>query len=363
MASIRKRPRSDGTSAYAVLYSIGGRQTSTTFPTQAAAEKFRSLVDNLGAERAMEVAGIPGTHRAQTDGMGETVEGWLTHYINHLTGVTKFTIYNYRLYLRCDIAPVLGHVKLAELSHDEIAVWVQNLQERGLSGKTIENRHGLLSAGLNAAVRAKRIPVNPAAGARLPRTERGEMVFLTREQFARLLRATDERWRPMVEFMVTSGARFGEVSALRPADVDRQSNTVRIQRAWKRVVPGGYELGTTKTTRSRRTINIPASVLNKLDYSGRWLFTTPSSGGPVRIDNFRQHVWHPALTRAQLDPRPRIHDLRHTCASWLIQQGVPLPVVQAHLGHENIKITVGTYGHLDRASHVAASEAMQRMLG
>jgi integrase len=57
--------------------------------------------------------------------------------------------------------------------------------------------------------------------------------------------------------------------------------------------------------------------------------------------------------------RPRIHDLRHTCASWLIQAGIPLPVIQQHLGHESIEITVGTYGHLDRRSAQAAAEVMR----
>ncbi|MFD6195709.1 tyrosine-type recombinase/integrase [Mycobacteriaceae bacterium NPDC060252] len=62
------------------------------------------------------------------------------------------------------------------------------------------------------------------------------------------------------------------------------------------------------------------------------------------------------------DPRPRIHDLRHTCASWLIQAGVPLPVIQQHLGHESIQTTVDVYGHLDLRSARAAAEAMGKAL-
>ncbi|WP_332108264.1 tyrosine-type recombinase/integrase [Mycobacterium branderi] len=62
-------------------------------------------------------------------------------------------------------------------------------------------------------------------------------------------------------------------------------------------------------------------------------------------------MWWPAVERAQLaPPRPRIHDLRHTCASWMITAGVPLPVIQRHLGHESIKTTIDLYGHLDRSS-------------
>ena len=65
---------------------------------------------------------------------------------------------------------------------------------------------------------------------------------------------------------------------------------------------------------------------------------------------------------AGLEKKPRIHDLRHTCASWLIQRGIPLPVIQQHLGHESITTTVSVYGHLDRSSAQAVSEAMRQAL-
>ncbi|KUI22004.1 hypothetical protein AU195_06795 [Mycobacterium sp. IS-1496] len=61
--------------------------------------------------------------------------------------------------------------------------------------------------------------------------------------------------------------------------------------------------------------------------------------------------------------QPRIYALRHTCASWLIQAGIPLPVVQQHFGHESIQATVGVYGHLDRRSAQAAANAIGAVLG
>jgi integrase len=73
----------------------------------------------------------------------------------------------------------------------------------------------------------------------------------------------------------------------------------------------------------------------------------------VRIYGWRENVWYPALVKAEekgLAKRPRVHDLRHTCASWMILAGVPLPVIQQHLGHESIETTVAVYGHLDRRS-------------
>jgi integrase len=244
------------------------------------------------------------------------------------------------------------------------------MTDKGLAGKTIKNKHAFLSGALNVAVRAGRIAANPAAGARLPTTEREDMVFLTRDEFQQLLAATPERWQPMLEFLVASGCRYSEAAALKPSDVNRTKNTVRIQRSWHRTYIKGsfYELGPPKTRKSIRTINVPKTVVDKLDYTGEWLFTAPAhgtrypAGRPVHVDHFRRAAWVPALAKAKLEKKPRIHDLRHTCASWLIQAGVPLPVVQAQLGHESINTTIGLYTHLDRRSHEAAAEAMHRAL-
>jgi len=168
-----------------------------------------------------------------------TVHEWIEHHIDHLTGLRKSTLYDYRSYLKNDIDEPLGDLPLVSLSRDDVALWMQGLAEKGASGKTIANKHGFLSSALNSAVRAGRIPSNPAAGQRLPTSERKEMVCLSHEDFARLLDNITEYWRPLVEFLVASGCRWGEATALRPSDVNRFENTVRIRRAWKRTYDGG----------------------------------------------------------------------------------------------------------------------------
>jgi integrase len=245
------------------------------------------------------------------------------------------------------------------------------------SAKTITNKHGFLAGALNAAVTAGHIPANPCTGMGMPRDDDPrEMVFLTREQFTHLLSHVTEYWQPMVEFLVASGARWGEAAALRPSDVNYDEGTVRISRSWKQDHhAGGYRLGATKTRKGNRTINVPKSTLDKLDYSNEFLFVN-RDGGPVRSQGFSARVWAKAVVRAWplVDAdgkpvkdrskilRPRIHDLRHTNASWLIQAGAPLPVVQQHLGHESITTTVNTYGHLDRRSMKVTADIIGAVL-
>jgi integrase len=366
MAAIRTDERADGTTAYRVFFRHGGKQTCLTFDDPKMAEVFRAAVDKLGAARALELHRIDRVPRRDISNE-LTVEQWLTRHIDHLTGVRQGTIDAYRGYVRNDIADVLGMIPLADLGEHDIALWVQGLVAMGAAPKTIANKHGFLSGALAAAV-PQHIAANPAAGRRLPRGDGDdhEMVFLSRDDFALLLSEVTQAWRPMIEFLVASGCRLGEATALKPADVDLEHSTVRIMRAWNRS-SSGYKIGPPKTKRSKRTINVAASVLAKLDLTGEWLFTNSGRGrsgdeAPVRPINLRRNVWYPAVERAKLNPPPRLHDLRHTCASWLIQAGVPLPVVSRHLGHESIQVTVDVYGHIDRASAQAAADAIGDML-
>lgn len=368
MASVRKRDRKDGGTTFSVCYRIDGRQSSLPCADKRSADAFVMLVEKVGIKRALEIEGVSAepSRRKPTDIL--TVTAWLNSHIDHLTGVEQYTLDKYRAYVRNDIGPVLGEIPLTELTENDIALWVQGMQssttKRGKppSAKTISNKHGFLSGALAAAV-PKHIPANPAAGRRLPRGDGDDddIRMLTRDEFNALRAAMTPHWHPMLQFMVSSGARWGEITALKPADVDRKAGTVKIRRAWKHSPSNGYEIGPTKTKRSNRTINVPKKVLKRLDYGHEWLFAN-TAGGPVRYYTFKTNVWDVAVAKAELDPKPSPHALRHTCASWMIAAGVPIAVVSRHLGHENIATTVDIYGSVDRASFAAAANVMGKLL-
>jgi integrase len=355
MASIRERSKKDGTTTYAVLYSIGVRQTSSPFPTKPEAEKFRILVNSVGGQRAQEVYKIGETVKAPPKGI--TLGEYLETYIDQLTGVEKRTPSEYRRYARRDLKS-LAEVPLAVLAPADVARWLNALSG---SAKTIANKKGFLAGALNKAVRDGKIASNPATGIRLPRSEQAEMTFLSKSDFRAIVNALPPQHRPLAEFLVASGCRFSEATALRPSDVNREAGTVRISRAWKQVPGHGYELGAPKTNKSRRTINVPKAVLDSLNYTGEYLFEN-HHGKPQHVHVWRVHVWHPAVARAkanaEIATKPRVHDLRHTCVSWLIAAGIPLPAIQRHLGHESIKTTVDKYGHLDRSAGEAVADAI-----
>jgi integrase len=108
-----------------------------------------------------------------------------------------------------------------------VATWLNSLPG---SAKTAANKHGFLAGALNGAVRAKHLSANPCDGNRMPRDAPSEMVFLSDEEFALLHSCVSAHWQPLVEFLVASGARFGEATALKPGDINPAEGTVNIWR-------------------------------------------------------------------------------------------------------------------------------------
>ena len=368
--AITERARADGTTAYIATYRFGGRgskQGALTFNNRPAAEAFTAAVRAHGATEALRMHGLDPTPR----GHGElTVAQWVREHIDSLTGVERYTLHKYEEYLRNDITPRFGDLPLVKLDGAMLADWVKHMESNGgrkgdgHAPKTLANKFSFLSGCLNAAVKKGKIPGNPATGMRLSRGDADDdhdMRMLTRDEFKALLTATADHYKPMVEFMVATGMRWGEVAALQPKHVDAKAGTVRVRQAWKYSPVGGYQLGPPKTKRSRRVVDVAARVLTRLDLSGEFVFLTENDG-PVRYPQFLRDIWNPAVVAAELDPRPTPHDLRHTYASWQLTGGTPVTIVSRQLGHESIQVTVDTYTDVDRTSSRVAATFMDTIL-
>ncbi|MFE3886408.1 site-specific integrase [Streptomyces lydicus] len=140
-----------------------------------------------------------------------------------------------------------------------------------------------------------------------------------------------------------------------------------MQRAWKRRGEGGTFLGAPKTKKSRRALVLTPDQVQLFQRRclgknpSDLIFTAPE-GGAWHSGVFHAHRWKPALDAANLaglTKRPRMHDLRHTHASWLIAGKVPLPVIQARPGHESITTTVDRYGRLLESSDAEVVAAVE----
>lgn len=372
MASLRERVRDDGVTVWQVRWrDPSGRQTSVTCPTKTAAKRVKGLVDAHGY--------LPVSTAAQLD--EPTFDDLLELHLAQLTGVTPRTRADYRRLASLRFGPLEG-MPASAIDRRVIARLVNGWQEQGLSSKSIANAHGLLSGIFKSSTRL--VPNNPCAGVRLPRHDdhtRRDMTILTPAEFDHLLTHVAPAHQLLVEFLAATGLRWGEMVALDVADIEVRRGVVRVTKAQKRDDRAGLYIGPTKTARSRRDVTLPAYLLEQLKPSLHRpptapLFTTPG-GARILSGNFHARVWQPALAAAadhpahapgsacpgpRLEVAPRIHDLRHCHASWLLAQGVQMIVVQRRLGHESITTTIDRYSHLMPEQQAGAAAAIAQAL-
>lgn len=370
MASIRTRTRRDGTVTHQLQYRHNGKQPSIEFGDYESAVRWRERFNTFGADAAL---GMLRAETAATEVVRLTQAG--ADHIDNLTGVTDGTRNRYRAYMRNDIEPFFGANTALDMIPDKrIRQWVNWLEKgdaakkrKPNSAKTIANKHGFLYALMEANRKAGTIPTNPCADTQLPRVDQAEMCFLEVDEFAALYEALPKAWQLLVKFLTATGARWGEVTALKVRDIDRKKCSVRIVRAWK-YTGGVRELGKPKTKKSVRTIDLDPDLVAELPLTGRdredWLFVN-GKGGPVHVTTFYKQVWRPTVVALNLDETdplngkiPRIHDLRHTCASWMLDAGIPIGDVQEHMGHESIQTTKDRYGHVSRDAGKRAAAAI-----
>jgi integrase len=347
-ASVRIRPRSNGTLAFDVRYRIDGASRSTSFEDQASAERWANIVRHIGPAQGLELL------RTQSPN-APTVAEYAERYIAAKSGIEGRTADKYRTYMKTSIGPTLGALPLDAIDRDRIAAWVNQQAAEGSAGKTIANRHGFLSAMYKEAVREGLITRNPCEGTRIPQTERQEMVFLSLNEFETLYAHIPDAYKPFVLTLALTGMRFSEATALKPGDFDLAARTVRVARAWKTSTERGHYVSAPKTRKSRRTVSLPpelaVAVAPLLRGNPEWVFVNRNDG-PIRQPTFYMRTWAPAVRAASaqddapLTKRPRIHDLRHSHVSWLLAHNVGFDVIQLRLGHESIQTTIGTYGHV-----------------
>lgn len=305
--------------------------------------------------------------------------------------------YLFPTFANCDVRSI------EHFNHDTVQAWVRKLEQtkvhkgrapkngtpklRAMSPKTIRNLHGLLSAVLQKAVNAEP-PLrgrNPCDLTSLPRTDDdgadgGEDIeFLTPDEVDGVIQHMERRSDQLLATVkYGTGMRWGEVSALAPECLvawGTAKPVIRVKRAWKRDGNGGYYIGMPKSKRGRRSLRVSSAVVDAIeelggydnDAPGRLFFTGDQNGNRLHYSTFYDR-WQRAVHRAKAagllpsHKSPTPHDLRHSHAAVLLSEGRGLTYVQRRLGHESIKTTSDTYGHLLPEADDDAMEAIDRSL-
>jgi integrase len=262
----------------------------------------------------------------------------------------------------------LGALPLDQLTPRRIEGWVSELRAAGLSASTIRSTYTVLRAILDTAVRDRSIAENPAAVVKRPRVEHHEAESLTPVLVRALLEAAhSSRYAELFTLMVNTGLRRGEALALRWPDVDFERKTVRVRGTLTRI-GGSLTVTEPKTEKSRRTVAMSPTVESllrdvkvtqrqeRLRAGSQWRATgfvfTTELGEPCDPRNALRAL-KVAAGKAGLPSTIGLHTLRHSAASVMLTNGVPLKVVSEILGHSSIAITGDIYGHV--APEVASS--------
>lgn len=229
---------------------------------------------------------------------------------------------------------------------------------------------------MNDAVRQEVAIRNPVKAIKKPKVEHKEMTCLTAEQARHLIDVSKEdRYGIAIRLAIDSGMRPGELFAVHWSDVDLMRGTVLVRQS-REVVSGKNRLKPPKTRLGRRTINLSRETLGSLKkhrerMSGEGqnvesgLVLVSPRGLVVGESNWRNQYWIPLLERASLPFSSgvlRFYDLRHTCASLLLQAGVSVKVVSERLGHADASMVLRVYGHVLAGMQESAGETMGDIL-
>jgi integrase len=386
MASVTPRKMASGSVKWRVQFRVDGQPRQVSFDSEKAGRDFGALVDRVGGDVAFNVLEARLNKNVDTPTLRQFTERYLDDESGLLTGIEAGTRANYLRLANRSFLPILGEMPIDVITKSDVGRWVSWQEKQpskrstgNVASKTIRNYHGLLSAVFSSAVEEKIVTGNPAFKTRLTKGLSREAVFLSTEEFRTLLHFVDPRYRRLVNFLVGSGCRWGEATALTWRDInfDTVPTTLRIDKAWKQGVGSDPVLGIPKSSKARRTIALNRQQVENLGTpgnGGELVFGNVETGTYFKPGRFSALVWSPAVKSATdsaacalagikpLAKPPRVHDLRHTHASWLIAANVPLPHIQVRLGHESVNTTVGVYGHLLNDSHAQMAEAMSQVM-
>ncbi|GAA1187595.1 hypothetical protein GCM10009608_24160 [Pseudonocardia alaniniphila] len=358
------------------------RQTSKTFRTKREASAFLAQVTT-----AASTGGYVSPHAGRVL-FGEHARQWMASWNNEKTTHARdASIMRTHVIAQWDTWP------LAKIDHMAVQTWITGLSAR-LSPATVAECRRLTSAVLRSAVRNRLIPFNPCEDIKVPKRRRRDTddQVIDRPVYRhRLLPAVPDRHRGIVGVAGGCGLRWGEAAGLCLDALDLDRGMLRVIRTVIEVAGHTSFKPYPKSTAGRRTIPLPGWLVTILRAhldryppgEGDLLFAN-EVGGALRRTLFRSRVWRPSLVRAGLlgsvtpdgdvylahwidatgkrhrqrfDTEPaavkhvarehdgglRFHDLRHSYATWLVDDGVPPNMVQRVMGHERSSTTLDLY--------------------
>jgi integrase len=346
--AISKRRRSDGTTGYGVLVYDRDRGKNRWLGTR----------DTRTEAKRLEAAWRSGDRIEEGN---ETFRTFAEQWLATRTHVRQSTRDNYGVYMRRSIE-FFGDMRMRDITPRIAEVYLAHLADT-VAPLTARTELSIVRQVFKSAIRFGVIKKDPTEGATnlSPRVRTCEIHALTREEHLRLIDATPEYYKALVALWPLIGLRRGEIFGLRRSDVEEGVIHVRQQysrcKFCKPKTPTSVrDVPLTIEARKWLDVQLEKGIPNKND-----LLFASTFGNPVDANYFSRNVFRPALKEAGL-PEIRLHDLRHTYATWCFHSGMNPRVIQAWMGHATLKVTVDTYSHLLPHSEADSLALLQQQL-
>jgi integrase len=350
---------------------MGKKENGRRDRRHVSAAKRADVVAKVRALEAKRDAGM-----VEATGKAPTVGDWLEHWLENIAArkVRARTLESYRSTIRLHLRPGIGHHRLDRLQPEHLERLYGALADKGLSSASILRVHRVLSRALRVASQRGKVARNVATLVDPPAVKRPETALPLSATEARQVIAAAQTHRNSARWTVALavGLRQSEALALRWADVDLEKGTLSVRRGLHRVGGQGLVYEEPKADRSRRTVALPAPLVEALRAHRAAQLEERITAGPLWQDHdlvFAQPNGRPierksdwrswkALLREADVREVRLHDGRHTAATLLLSEGVHPRVVMEVLGHAQMRTTTDTYSHVMPALGRDAADRM-----
>ena len=273
---------------------------------------------------------------------------WKMYCADMETRLREHTMRTKKYIVELKILPYFGNKRVNDITAADIRQWQNELIKMGYSPTYLKTINNQLSAIFNYAVRYYDLKSNPCAKAgSMGKSKAEEMDFWTGEEFRKFIDSVMNKRLSYMAFMTLywTGMRLGELLALNPKDVDLKKRTISITKSYQRL--GKKDVITPpKTPKSKRVITIPEFLAADIkDYMDS-LYDLQEDDRLFPITKYYlEHEMQRGIKESGVK-RIRVHDLRHSHASMLIELGFSPLEIANRLGHEKVETTLNTYAHL-----------------
>lgn len=289
------------------------------------------------------------------------------------------TIEQYRHTGRIYLVPAFGKFALTDITDTAIARLYRDMRKGEYSPATISHTHFVLASIFKLAAKKGLVLVNPMANVDAPPKPKPKPVAMTADETQQFLDAASARPEGfMFKVAYFLGARPCEYLGLMWADVDFKAQTITIQRSLKWRKRDEWYTTPPKSEKSVRTIALTPGIVKGLEdhrrrqlearmkagatWGGHDFIFTDEAGEPFKTDRVR-YTHKQVLADAGLPSTFKLKINRHSCASALLNDGVPLKMISDRLGHSSIQITADVYGVTDDRGAREVSERIEQLFG